>query len=420
MSNSECIFVLFGATGDLARLKILPALQSLHEQNKLDIGFKLIAVGRKQMSTVEYINYLAHVDTHPFTGDLVGLNLEYVSLDFESQRGFDPLWDLLRFHDRGHTIFYMSVGPDVLENCIGHFHYAKNSEIWNTQNTSILVEKPFGEDGASAVDLNWELTDIFGDKVYRHDHYLNKDSVQAIVEIRKQDGEIAAILNHDNLAQIELVVSEKVDLGTRAGYFDGRGMLIDWVQSHVLQILATVAAKPDFANWQGAKAEFIASLSPMNDTILRGQYEGYMQMEGVTPNSQTETFLAVKLKSNLANWQNTEFSIVSGKAMAEKIIKLRFIFNQPHPKFGSELVWQLDPPAGHELFRPLSGDEFSESIEDVMAARTEKFVSMPEISAQWRVTDAIKTDLYNHPLETYAKGTSYQHFCTGKWCQIAE
>ncbi len=417
-SMQETIFVLFGATGDLARLKVLPALRKLWEDKQLAPNFRLIAIGRRDFSTTEYVNYLAHLESDAFSADLSPLNLEYLCLDFEQQNGFNPLWKLLEEHQRGKHYFYMSLGPDVLNLSLSQFEQAVEDVHWLAGESAILVEKPFGEDGKTATTLNSRLIKLFGNNVYRHDHYLAKDSIEAIVKIRQHDAAISKVLNHQYLKQIKLIISEKVDIGSRAGYFDGRGMLVDWFQSHMLQILASVCAQPEFTKWHQAKAQFVNSLKLVPDSILRAQYDGYQEVSGIRPDSDTETFLALKLKSSVPRWQETEFALVTGKGMAAKEVAIKFEFKQPHPNFGAELVWSFDPPAGHALLKKLSGDEFSQTIQEFIQGESANFVTMPEIVAQWKITDSIKPELSKTELAHYPKGLPYHHFCTDKWCEV--
>ncbi|MCA9379457.1 hypothetical protein KC640_03435, partial [Candidatus Dojkabacteria bacterium] len=282
-SRNPLLFVLFGATGDLARLKILPALINLQRENKLARPIKLIATGRREMTPGQYFDYLAKVEPHPFKEDASILSPEYIQLEFDGQEGFANLWELLRQQPDAEIIFYMSVGSDVLDSCITRFQDPGALEFLKSRKIKLVAEKPFGHDLEQAMRFNKILTSMFGmDNVYRNDHYLFKNTVQALAEIKNSDPDVRDILNGEWINEVKLVVSEQVDLGTRAGYFEGVGMLRDWFQSHMLQMLAQFCADQKESDRPSGTGErnFIANLEIIPDSIIRAQYNGYVGADG--------------------------------------------------------------------------------------------------------------------------------------------
>ena len=412
------ILVLFGATGDLARLKILPALRELWISGQLSRNFKLITVGRREMSTEEYVKYLAEIAPHPFTHDLSILGMEYVCVDFDVEDGFNPLRQIMEKYRGAHVLYYMSVGPDVLELSIDQFSQPDYRRTINSAQSAIIVEKPFGENLADARELNRKLQSIFGVRnIFRNDHYLNKATVQAIVPIRETDPEMQKLLTKDELGEVQIVVAEKVDVGTRAGYFDGRGMVIDWMQSHMLQVLATLFADLGDDNFGLSKAEFIDSLSLVPHSLIRAQYAGYSDIQGVNPELETETFFATQFTSDIKKWQGVTFSLIAGKAMAEKEVMINLRLRHEHPKLGNTIKLYIDPSGGHALLdNQASGDEYQLTIMQAIRDEWDKFVSQQEVEAQWRITEKVRAAFKEIPLEYYVKGTSYKHFCTETWC----
>jgi glucose-6-phosphate 1-dehydrogenase len=419
MNKNPVVFVLFGATGQLARSKILPALCDLWFDDILPPQFKLILVGRQKLNTQSYLDSLESAPDFPFKKNISFLQPEYIQVDFEHQNGFNPLWETLKNLKQYSIVYYMAVAADVLNLAVNRFEdYSSQTQMLGRE-AVILAEKPFGNSLADAQQLNKRLSNLFTYKyTYRNDHYLKKDTVQAIGVLIQSDIHLAQILNQDTLKEIELIVSEESDVATRAAYFDQAGMLVDWLQSHMLQMFATLCAQRDLENWQVAKSEFIDSLYPISGSIIRGQYHGYTELPQVKSNSPTETFLAVQMMSTSPLWNRTIFKFVAGKALAKKEVLFKLKFRNHHHMFGQELKLLIDPPGGNPLMQPSFRDDFEETILDAINQKQEKFVSAPEVESQWRVTQKVKDLIDAAPLQTYQAGTSYHDFCNTNhlWC----
>jgi len=416
-SSPSTILVLFGATGDLARSKLLPALRELWIDGKLPRNLQLLSVGRQKISTAEYVTQLASAKTHPFPHDLSMLQLEYLSLDFADAEGFSKLIKYIRRHPGTKVLFYMAVAPEVLHTCIDQFSQPTFREFVQEYEIGIVVEKPFGMDLTDAQDLNRKLTSIFGIRnIYRNDHYLFKNGVQEILATRNTDPQLEELLNGAKLFQIQILVAEKDDLVDRAAYFDGRGMTVDWLQSHILQMLAVVCADKDTDDFRLCKADFIDSLKLIPKSLIRAQYAGYADLPNVDPARKSETFLAVQFTSELRKWQDVSFSLIAAKAVDEKQVTITLKFRQPHAKFGLEIELTIEPEPQDAAL-----DGHATTLVKALHQEWESFVSQPEVEAQWRVTAQVQAKLSQTPLEHYTKGTSYRHFCTENWClQITE
>lgn len=397
------VIVLFGATGDLARLKLLPSFERINREHKLPYSVDVVAVGRKAFSTAEFVEYLKNQPSNPATIDPDIANLDYLQLDFQSPGGFDGLWEKLSTY-RADTkfLFYMAVSPDVLKRSLTIMCAEVCKPWFATHDVRMICEKPFGDDLAEAVELNQFLMQILPEnRILRNDHYLHKDTVKGLTRIMSEDPQLGPLLESEDAAAVNFVASETVDLGTRASYFDGRGMIVDWVQSHMLQVLASLCAPQN-------KLEFISSLHVIPGSLKRAQYIGYMDAEDVPDNSQTETFISVSLKSDLSKWNSTEFKLIAGKALAEKKVFIELNFKGQRREFGTQAMLGIDPPGGHIFLKELTPDYYISVIRAGFAGATSEFVSQAEVEAQWKLTEEIQELANDTNLETYTKGSSYQ------------
>lgn len=402
MNDSICI-VLFGATGDLARLKILPAIEILSQQAKL----KLISVGRRNLTNDAYLQELANQQVHPFAGDLSKVDLEYIQLDHEQVGGFHSLWEVLQKGNFSQIIYYLAVAPDVSSTIFDRFLDLESVSARDALACpqKLLMEKPFGEDLADADMLFSKLNQIMADDVFFDDHYLHKPAVIEMIKSLHSDQN--AMQRLQDAKEVKLLVSEAVDLGGRAGYFERRGMSVDWFQSHMLQIVSSACVYPT------QRAEFISSLKLVPESVLRAQYDGYLQSSGVEPESQTETFLACKFMSNFEQYQGTLFTFVCGKAMQHKEVFLE-ISGSKSGQVTSTMKYSVD-----KMLSPVPPSppvEFVDILQDVIDSDLTHFVTPDQIRAQWQVTEMLRAELPHHPLPIYPKGTDYQHFCTEQWC----
>lgn len=420
--------VILGATGDLTRLKLLPAIEMMAEEDtKKNDDIAVLACGRRQMSSDEYIHYLSEVFPHPYKyrkndGNKEDYSLEYLQISYGREGSFEKLWERLEEIKTGQLLFFLALGPDGVMATLPMLETEKGKRIVGSKNASVILEKPYGENMENAVEIVNRLNRVFGEKqVLLNDHYLHKKSVKSLLDIKLRDEDFASAIHPSDLRDVRVVISEQVDLGTRVGYFDCRGMVIDWVQSHMLQLLATILVpkeiieKGKISEW---KTGFLESLRLEHGSIIRGQYDSYKNSEGVDPGCETETFFACRLNSNQDVWKDVTFSVIAGKAMAEKSVCFRLAFKNPHAIYGNTLELCLEPVSDHLLLEKGDGKEYYIAIKRGLDGNSDNFLSDLEMKAQWRITEEIQDNISGSKLQMYKKGISYKEFCNKQWCSI--
>lgn len=420
--------VILGATGDLTRLKLLPAIQMMAKDDaKKENEISVIACGRREMTSDDYIHYLAEVDPHPYkyreiSGTEETYSLEYLQISYGNDGSFEKLWERLEEIKSGQLLFFLALGPDGVMATLPMLETDKGRRILGSKNASVILEKPYGEDLENALEIVNRLNGVFGEKqVLLNDHYLHKKSVKSLLDLKLKDSDFSSAIDPSNLSDVRVVISEQVDLGTRAGYFDCRGMVIDWVQSHMLQLLSTIlvpeeiVAEGKIASW---KTNFLENLNLQPGSIIRGQYEEYKKTEGIDPECETETFFACRLESNQTLWKGASFSLIAGKAMAEKSVCFRLTFKTPHTVYGKTLELCLEPVSDNVELEEGDGKEYLIAMKRGLDGNSDNFLSDPEMKAQWRIAEEIRANMNESELQIYKKGISYMEFCNDKWCSI--
>jgi len=420
--------VILGATGDLTRLKLLPAIQMMAKDDaKKENEISVIACGRREMTSDDYIRYLAEVDPHPYkyreiSGTEETYSLEYLQISYGNDGSFEKLWERLEEIKSGQLLFFLALGPDGVMATLPMLETDKGRRILGSKNASVILEKPYGEDLENALEIVNRLNGVFGEKqVLLNDHYLHKKSVKSLLDLKLKDSDFSSAIDPSNLSDVRVVISEQVDLGTRAGYFDCRGMVIDWVQSHMLQLLSTIlvpeeiVAEGKIASW---KTNFLENLNLQPGSIIRGQYEEYKKTEGIDPECETETFFACRLESNQTLWKGASFSLIAGKAMAEKSVCFRLTFKTPHTVYGKTLELCLEPVSDNVELEEGDGKEYLIAMKRGLDGNSDNFLSDPEMKAQWRIAEEIRANMNESELQIYKKGISYMEFCNDKWCSI--
>lgn len=349
MIKNPFILTIFGATGDLSRKKIFPALLALFKQNLLSEEFHIFAVGRRASSDNEFKFLLS---SHLEKSDVSTLKkflgkISYVCGDLESEEVYRELYR--RIHDAEQQLsgeclsklYYMALTPELLPKTVGQMgkaglHIGCGEEgKWSR----IIVEKPFGKDLASAKQLNELLREYFiEEQIYRIDHYLGKELVQTILSVRFANAMFYPLLNKDYIERIEIVAAEEIGIEDRGVFYDQTGALRDFVQSHLLQIIALVtmdeprAFEADIL--RDAKSEALRALrffdtETICTDIVHAQYEGYRQELYVHPDSLTETYIAFKTYMDLPAWRGVPIYVQHGKKMARRETAVHFVF-KPH------------------------------------------------------------------------------------------
>src|SRR5579884_3571211 len=373
-------FVIFGASGDLTRRKLIPALYNLACTGLLPpefciIGFAVTpmddnAFRAEMRQAVEESQEACAFDQKVW--DQFAPGLHYITADFESPEGYNKLRALLeeqaKRHDRpDNRLFYLATPPSFYGDIalrLGEHGLVTDSSPQSPFWTRIVVEKPFGRDLASAKGLNDTLHKVFREEqIYRIDHYLGKETVQNILAFRFANSIIEPIWNRQYVDHVQITAAESLGVEHRGKYYEEAGALRDMFQNHLMQLLSIVAMEPpihyDGASVRDRKADVMKSIIPINpehlgEVAVRGQYgpgviegnpaPGYRQEESVNPDSVTETFAALKLQVDNWRWADVPFYLRSGKRMPRKLTEIVIQFKRvPHLFFSMTPEDQMDP-----------------------------------------------------------------------------
>ncbi len=378
--------IIFGVTGDLTKRKLLPAIYQLFSEKFLSNPIHIIGFARRPWDTqkmqdilIEGINEYARVT--PIDKDLI-LPLfngaKYIQSSFEDEEGFQRLNNFIEKAGYKKILFYLATPPTayktIIENLNACRQYSKNKR-W----VRIVVEKPFGNDLESAIDLEESLHHCFDEhQIYRIDHYLGKETVQNILVFRFANGIFEPLWNKHYVDHVQITVAETVGVGTRAGYFNKSGVIRDMFANHMLQLLTLTAMEPPYAfnaySVRDEKMKVLRSLRPLNNkevlrNTIRGQYgksthakikiKGYLEEERVRSDSTTETYLAAKIFIDNWRWANVPFYLRSGKMLPNRATEIAIQFKQVPLSFfnwknmagdaPNVLVLRLQPDEGINL-----------------------------------------------------------------------
>jgi len=357
--GDSCLVVIFGATGDLTRRKLVPALYDLACVGCTSRNFDVLGIGRTKLTDDEFRARLREgaansKDTRNFSDE--GWNdfakrLHYLVGD-ANQREFYPHLKakIEEMHKKGaskNIMFYVStpasLAPPIVEG-LGSVELSHNSQGW----TRIILEKPFGRDLKSAQELNEIVAQVFDESsVYRIDHYLGKETVQNIIMFRFGNSMFEPVWNRNYIDYIEITAAEKLGVENRGAFYEETGALRDMVANHMLQLLMLTAMEPpvsfDADAVRGHKVEVLSAISPMTKEevakrTVRGQYgpgqidgkpvPGYRQEPGVNPNSLTETYAAVEFHIDNWRWAGVPFYVRAGKRLANQLTEIAVHFKR--------------------------------------------------------------------------------------------
>ena len=347
-------FVIFGASGDLTRRKLIPALFRLHVKEKLDPAIQIVGASRSPLTDDQWRDRLRET-TRRFAADVwdddawqqLAARIHYQPADVAHPDQIRRLTDRCRALEgerAGGRVYYLATAPQLYLPAIellGELNEADESHGARR----IVVEKPFGTDLASARLLNEGLHRVFAEhQVYRIDHYLGKETVQNLVVLRFANSIFEPIWNRNYIDHVQITVAEDVDVGTRGAYYDRSGVLRDMFQNHLLQLMTITAMEAPVRFEANAvrdeKVKVLRAVRPIDATQIandsfRAQYAGYRELEGVDPTSETATFAALKLHIDNWRWQGVPFYLRSGKGMSCRTTQIVVQFRQPSP----HLVW---------------------------------------------------------------------------------
>ncbi len=369
--KSPFIFIIFGATGDLAHTKLIPGLVSLYNQKMLPDDFYVIGFSRRKMNDEEFRNsfkdQLSRENWNEFSK-----HLTYQQGTFEENKGYEELIEKLKKVDEeiGACVtrfFYLATPPDHYSDILEKLVSTKLSEgcgQGSNKWTRVVIEKPFGRDLETAKQLDLKLAEIFEEKqIFRVDHYLGKETVQNILAFRFANGIFEPTWNKNFIDHVQITWAEKDGIENRGNFFDGIGMLRDVVQNHIMQLISSISmeqpksfTKEEIRN---ERAKVMKAMKLADDrNPVRGQYEGYLNDPEVAKNSNTETFAALKLFVNTPRFEGVPFYVRAGKKMEKDVITISVVFIQTcHilfkeygcPEVGNVLTFRIQPDEGISL-----------------------------------------------------------------------
>ncbi len=385
--NSPFVIVIFGATGDLAKNKLYPALFSLFKRSQLGSKFYIIGFARRPLTDESFRKMVAdnHYDnTYHRSGSVwkkFSQNLFYQQGLFEEEQGYRELTKKLHNFDKklgvcATRFFYLATPPDNYLTIINMLKKTKLSKECghpksleeNGHQTKIIVEKPFGKDLKTARNLDKMLAQIFQERqIFRVDHYLGKETVQNMLAFRFANGIFESVWSSNYIDHVQITWGETKGIEGRGKFFDGVGMLRDVGQNHLLQLIASVAMEqPESFSKEGVRAaraaaiKAIRSINPkdVKKFVVRGQYKGYKKEKDVAKNSSTETFVAMKVFVDTKRFLNVPFYLRAGKKMPKNIVEISIVFIQTcHilfkeygcPEIGNVLTIRIQPDEGITL-----------------------------------------------------------------------
>jgi glucose-6-phosphate 1-dehydrogenase len=443
-----CVLTIFGASGDLTKKKLLPALYALAFRRLLPQKFAVLGVARTDESDEEFRERMKEaVQEHgrdEFRDEIwepLAEVMRYVGTDFSDEGGEDEVARILSEFDAergtgGNRVYYLAIPPSVFPTVVDALGRRRSTEGW----TRLIVEKPFGHDLESANELNAAIQEHFAeDEVFRIDHYLGKETVQNMLALRFSNGIFEPIWNRQFIDHVQVTVAESIGIEGRAGYYEQAGAVRDIFQNHLLQLLAITAMEPpiDFTaeSVRNEKVKVLRSLhTPGPKSVVRGQYgrgfvegdevPGYREEEGVAPDSTTDTYVAAKLYVDNWRWADTPFYVRMGKRLARRETTIAIQFKRaPHPPFEETagdtlkpnvLLVHIQPDEGVSLaigakvpgqgmtirqvhmdflyggaFRTGMPEAYERLILDAMLGDATLFTRTDEVQEQWKLVDAI-------------------------------
>ncbi|MDE0200077.1 MAG: glucose-6-phosphate dehydrogenase [Caldilineaceae bacterium] len=400
--TSPALMVIFGASGDLANRKLLPAIYRLSQQRLLPPNFIILGYARSPLSDDEMrhrarTSMLANPEVEFQSADWEAFapRLFYISGEYDDAEGFQRLCERVSkleetWNIGGNRLFYLSTPPSVYEPIITCLGAAGLVEPAGRQNwTRVVIEKPFGSDLQSAHKLNDHVLSVFQEEqVYRIDHYLGKETVQNVLVFRFANGIFEPIWNRNYVDNVQITVAESIGVEGRGGYYEKSGALRDMMQNHLLQLVSLTAMEPPIAFDAKAvrdqKVNLLQAIRPLQpeevpEYVVRAQYgvgtaatrpvPAYLDENGVASDSTTETYVAWRLEIDNWRWQGVPFYLRTGKALPRKASEISVTFRRaPHLLFDSAEGFETSAGQADQGFRAapqglrLNGDSLSRNV----------------------------------------------------------
>jgi len=475
-----CSIVIFGASGDLTARKLIPALYHLFKEKQMPATFRIIGFARREKTDASWRQELrAALDQFSRTKPVdekvwaaFAENIFYCLGDLTDDTAYAKLAaQLSAFGNpalRENLLFYLAISPSQFGEVVEQVHRSgllkKDGPGWQR----LVVEKPFGHDLASAHKLNQELTRFANEsQVFRIDHYLGKETVQNILMFRFSNSIFEQLWNRNSVDHVQITVSEKIGVGERGGYYEEAGALRDMVQNHMLQVLSLIAMEPPVSleaeSVRDEKVKLLKSIRPLTPEnvakqIVRGQYfagsvagqmrPGYRQEIKVKPDSNVETFVALKLFIDNWRWSGVPFYLRTGKNLPMSASEARIQFRPtPNVLFAAQcgshidanaITLRLQPNEGISLhfngkipgpaiavrpvrmhfsydaeFGAYTPEAYERLLLEAIAGDATLFIRRDEVETAWRIADSIRTGWEGRAL------TNREFYAAGTWGPIA-
>jgi glucose-6-phosphate 1-dehydrogenase len=467
-----CSLVVFGVTGDLARKKVMPAVYDLANRGLLPPGFALVGFARRDWADQDFAQIVhdavrdhARTEFREDVWQQLASGIRFVAGDLTSDESFDQLKSVVDELDatrgtRGNHAFYLSIPPGLFPVVIQQLRRSGLAESAPGAWRRVVIEKPFGHNLESARELNQVVGDVFpSGSVFRIDHYLGKETVQNMLAIRFANNLYEPIWNANYVDHVQITMAEDIGIAGRAGYYDGIGAARDVIQNHLLQLVA-LAAMEEPTSFQAdavriEKEKVLSAIMLPKDLhahTARGQYahgwqggvevKGYLEEEGINPDSTTETFAAVRLDIDNRRWAGVPFYLRAGKRLGRRVTEVAVVLKKaPHQIFSpastqelgnNALVFRIQPDEGMtvrfgskvpgtslevrdvtmdfsygDTFTEASPEAYERLILDVLLGDPPLFPRHEEVELQWNILDPV--------LDHWAQSGPPEQYTSGGW-----
>ena len=468
-----CGMVLFGVTGDLARKKVMPAIYDLANRGLLPSGFSLVGFARRDWVDQDFAEVVheavkehARTEFREEVWQQLCAGIRFVAGDLTDPAAYDELRERVNELDRergsnGNHAFYLSIPPGLFPVVLTNLKSSGLADPVPGAWRRVVIEKPFGHDLKSAEELNRIVDDVFpAGSVFRIDHYLGKETVQNILAVRFANAMFEPLWNSNYVDNVQITQAEDIGIGGRAGYYDGIGAARDVIQNHLLQLLALTAMeeplsfKADAIRSEKEKVlEAVSLPRHLAKHTAHGQYaagwqggipvKGFLEEDGIAPDSKTETFAAMRLNINTRRWAGVPFYLRTGKRLGRRVTEVAVVFKAaPHLPFPpaatdglsqNALVFRIQPDEGitvrfgskvpntssmevrdvnmdfqyNESFTDTSPEAYERLILDVLLGDPPLFPREREVELSWRILDPV--------LEYWANGPAPDQYASGGW-----
>jgi glucose-6-phosphate 1-dehydrogenase len=465
--------IIFGVTGDLSRKKLMPAVYDLANRGLLPPGFSLVGFARRDWEDQDFMEVVheavkayARTEYREEVWNQLAQGIRFVPGEFGDDEAFERLKETVEKLDvergtMGNHAFYLSIPPKAFPAVTEQLRRSGLADASEGQWRRVVIEKPFGSDLKTARELNTVVESVFPpDSVFRIDHYLGKETVQNILALRFANQMFEPIWNSNYVDHVQISMAEDIGVGGRAGYYDGIGAARDVIQNHILQLLALTAMEEplsfDAKDLRAEKEKVLAAVSLPDDlgkATARGQYAGgwqggekvpgFLDEDGMSPDSTTETYAAMRLDIKTRRWDGVPFYLRAGKRLGRRVTEIAVVFKRA-PQFlfaesqtselgQNALVIRVQPDEGVTIrfgskvpgagtqvrdvtmdfgyghaFTEASPEAYERLILDVLLGDPPLFPRHQEVELSWKILD---------PIEEYwaAKGGPLEQYLPGSW-----